>query len=220
MLWGRQHKAGSWSWRGSRRPRGTSCPSSTTCWRTERCSWRTDASWCRLSATTSCCRSEQHSLTWCTAAECTHSYLLHGAVSAWIFTPEQWSFSLLLHAVPVFPLPINTFSRSVEWRVGVLYLDVLQEHTKEELDVWKIVRVSEDFRVIALGLPVPKYKGNPLDPPLRSRFQARDIYHLPFKVSPGIHRLLNTNRIKHGGGGGFGRRRQCDLLLSHPHHTL
>nr|XP_061799830.1 von Willebrand factor A domain-containing protein 8-like [Nerophis lumbriciformis] len=61
------------------------------------------------------------------------------------------------------------------------YDKLLQEHTKEELDAWNIVRVSEDFRVIALGLPVPKYKGNPLDPPLRSRFQARDIYYLPFK---------------------------------------
>uniref|UniRef100_UPI0037E9A655 von Willebrand factor A domain-containing protein 8 n=1 Tax=Semicossyphus pulcher TaxID=241346 RepID=UPI0037E9A655 len=61
------------------------------------------------------------------------------------------------------------------------YDKLLQDHTKEELDSWKIVRVSEDFRVIALGLPVPKYKGNPLDPPLRSRFQARDIYYLPFK---------------------------------------
>ncbi|XP_051999049.1 von Willebrand factor A domain-containing protein 8 [Xyrauchen texanus] len=58
---------------------------------------------------------------------------------------------------------------------------LLEEHSKEELDAWKIVRVSEDFRVIALGLPVPRYKGNPLDPPLRSRFQARDIYYLPFK---------------------------------------
>ncbi|XP_034741708.1 von Willebrand factor A domain-containing protein 8 [Etheostoma cragini] len=61
------------------------------------------------------------------------------------------------------------------------YDKLLQEHTKDELDSWKIVRVSEDFRVIALGLPVPKYKGNPLDPPLRSRFQARDVYYLPFK---------------------------------------
>ncbi|CAN9498551.1 unnamed protein product [Ophioblennius macclurei] len=61
------------------------------------------------------------------------------------------------------------------------YDKLLQEHSKEELDGWKIVRVSEDFRVIALGLPVPKYKGNPLDPPLRSRFQARDVYYLPFK---------------------------------------
>ncbi|CAL8266675.1 unnamed protein product [Lota lota] len=61
------------------------------------------------------------------------------------------------------------------------YDKLLQEHTKVELDAWQIVRVSENFRVIALGLPVPKYKGNPLDPPLRSRFQARDIYYLPFK---------------------------------------
>ncbi|RNA15401.1 von Willebrand factor A domain-containing 8 [Brachionus plicatilis] len=35
-----------------------------------------------------------------------------------------------------------------------------------------LLRVHEDFRVIAIGLPVPKYKGNLLDPPLRSRFQA------------------------------------------------
>ncbi|XP_028846499.1 von Willebrand factor A domain-containing protein 8 [Denticeps clupeoides] len=61
------------------------------------------------------------------------------------------------------------------------YDKLLEEHSKEELDSWKIVRVSEDFRVIALGLPVPRYTGNPLDPPLRSRFQARDIYYLPFK---------------------------------------
>ncbi|KAM8976160.1 von Willebrand factor A domain-containing protein 8 [Pelodytes ibericus] len=61
------------------------------------------------------------------------------------------------------------------------YDKLLQEHSRNELDAWKIVRVSEDFRVIALGLPVPKYSGNPLDPPLRSRFQARDIYYIPFK---------------------------------------
>ncbi|XP_015414935.1 PREDICTED: von Willebrand factor A domain-containing protein 8 [Myotis davidii] len=61
------------------------------------------------------------------------------------------------------------------------YDKLLKDHTKAELDAWKIVRVSENFRVIALGLPVPRYSGNPLDPPLRSRFQARDIYYLPFK---------------------------------------
>uniref|UniRef100_A0A8D0GPI5 von Willebrand factor A domain-containing protein 8 n=1 Tax=Sphenodon punctatus TaxID=8508 RepID=A0A8D0GPI5_SPHPU len=61
------------------------------------------------------------------------------------------------------------------------YDKLLQEHSKAELDAWKLVRVSEDFRVIALGLPVPRYSGNPLDPPLRSRFQARDVYYLPFK---------------------------------------
>jgi len=59
---------------------------------------------------------------------------------------------------------------------------VSQDYTQEELDGWKLVRVHEDFRVIALGLPVPRYPGNPLDPPLRSRFQARHIQPIPFKV--------------------------------------
>lgn len=44
------------------------------------------------------------------------------------------------------------------------------------------MRVSEEFRVIALGLPVPKYAGNPLDPPLRSRFQARDVSPPTYQV--------------------------------------
>ncbi|KAJ7392629.1 von Willebrand factor A domain-containing protein 8 [Desmophyllum pertusum] len=61
------------------------------------------------------------------------------------------------------------------------YDALLKEHSEQEMDAWKLVRVSEDFRVIALGLPVPRYHGNPLDPPLRSRFQARDIHLLPFK---------------------------------------
>jgi hypothetical protein len=52
------------------------------------------------------------------------------------------------------------------------------------MDTWKLVRVDEDFRVIALGIPVPRYIGNPLDPPLRSRFQARDVSNLTFKVGP------------------------------------
>uniref|UniRef100_A0A673VZ52 von Willebrand factor A domain containing 8 n=1 Tax=Salmo trutta TaxID=8032 RepID=A0A673VZ52_SALTR len=73
------------------------------------------------------------------------------------------------------------------------YDKLLTEHTKEELDAWQIVRVSEYFRVIALGLPVPRYKGNPLDPPLRSRFQARDIYYLPFKDQLEILYVVGPN---------------------------
>ncbi|XP_021936474.1 von Willebrand factor A domain-containing protein 8 isoform X2 [Zootermopsis nevadensis] len=61
------------------------------------------------------------------------------------------------------------------------YDKLLKEYSKEELDQWHLVRVSEDFRVIALGIPVPRYLGNPLDPPLRSRFQARDISGHTFK---------------------------------------
>ena len=36
-----------------------------------------------------------------------------------------------------------------------------------------LLRCHPDFRVICVGLPVPPYRGQPLDPPLRSRFQAR-----------------------------------------------
>lgn len=61
------------------------------------------------------------------------------------------------------------------------YDKLLEDHTKDELDQLKLVRVSERFRVIALGHPVPRYKGNPLDPPLRSRFQSRDVHTPTFK---------------------------------------
>ncbi|XP_017778440.1 PREDICTED: von Willebrand factor A domain-containing protein 8 [Nicrophorus vespilloides] len=55
------------------------------------------------------------------------------------------------------------------------YDKLLEKFSKDDLEKWKLVRVDEGFRVIALGLPVPRYRGNPLDPPLRSRFQARDV---------------------------------------------
>eukprot|EP00048_Salpingoeca_helianthica_P001847 m.52144 g.52144 ORF g.52144 m.52144 type:complete len:1852 (-) comp11758_c0_seq1:56-5611(-) len=48
-------------------------------------------------------------------------------------------------------------------------------NTAAELERWRLVRVHDEFRVIALGLPVPRYPGHPLDPPLRSRFQARVV---------------------------------------------
>lgn len=31
-----------------------------------------------------------------------------------------------------------------------------QEHGKEMLDKWKLERVDENFRVIALGIPIPR----------------------------------------------------------------
>uniref|UniRef100_F6QXZ7 von Willebrand factor A domain-containing protein 8 n=1 Tax=Ciona intestinalis TaxID=7719 RepID=F6QXZ7_CIOIN len=78
------------------------------------------------------------------------------------------------------------------------YDQLLQDHSKKTLDDWQLVRVSENFRVFALGLPVPKYRGHPLDPPLRSRFQARDVYHLGFsdqleelyKTAPSVNETL------------------------------
>ncbi|VDM40573.1 unnamed protein product, partial [Toxocara canis] len=59
--------------------------------------------------------------------------------------------------------------------------DALVEEMGEELiREKKLERVSEDFLVIALGLPVPPFKGHTLDPPLRSRFQCRHIGSIPF----------------------------------------
>jgi hypothetical protein len=53
---------------------------------------------------------------------------------------------------------------------------LLKTHDRAHLtDTLRLVRVHEGFRVIALGVPVPPFPGNPLDPPLRSRFQARHI---------------------------------------------
>ena len=46
----------------------------------------------------------------------------------------------------------------------------------------RLIRVSPRFRVIAVGVPAPPFPGNPLDPPLRSRFQARHIERVPTGV--------------------------------------
>lgn len=51
-------------------------------------------------------------------------------------------------------------------------------HSPEEIARLKLVAVHPRFQVIALGLPVPKFEGNALDPPLRSRFQARNVGQL------------------------------------------
>lgn len=63
------------------------------------------------------------------------------------------------------------------------YDKLLKDHGKEALNKWGLERVSENFRIIAIGLPVPKYRGAPLDPPFRSRFQARDVTGLSYAVS-------------------------------------
>lgn len=55
------------------------------------------------------------------------------------------------------------------------YAELLKSEGREALDKLNIVPVSARFRVIALGLPTPTFTGHPLDPPLRSRFQARNV---------------------------------------------
>ena len=72
-----------------------------------------------------------------------------------------------------------------------IYRFYLKEHGIDEVSKWRLVRVDENFRVIALGLPVPKYVGQPLDPPLRSRFQARDVATIGYGVSAFLLMHLN-----------------------------
>ena len=55
-------------------------------------------------------------------------------------------------------------------------INKLVEEHGETID--RLVPVSDDFRVIALGLPVPPFPGRTLDPPLRSRFQSRFVDEL------------------------------------------
>ncbi|TFK52963.1 hypothetical protein OE88DRAFT_1733940 [Heliocybe sulcata] len=44
---------------------------------------------------------------------------------------------------------------------------------KQDRDMF--IPAHRDFRVVAIAAPVPPYKGYPLDPPFRSRFQARFV---------------------------------------------
>ncbi|KAG1089899.1 hypothetical protein G6F42_019849 [Rhizopus arrhizus] len=59
----------------------------------------------------------------------------------------------------------------------------------------KFEKVSPRFLVFALGLPVPPYVGYPLDPPLRSRFQSRDVKSPEFKSQ--VDQMLNLSKNKH-----------------------
>ncbi len=50
-----------------------------------------------------------------------------------------------------------------------------QEEAQQKDGASRFIPVHPNFRVIATGVPVPPYRGYPLDPPFRSRFQARWI---------------------------------------------
>ncbi|KAG0082211.1 von Willebrand factor A domain-containing protein 8, partial [Linnemannia elongata] len=63
----------------------------------------------------------------------------------------------------------------------------------ETMEKHKLVKVSDTFTVIALGLPVPQYVGHPLDPPLRSRFQSRDVKAPGFESQMQQLRALGPN---------------------------
>jgi hypothetical protein len=64
------------------------------------------------------------------------------------------------------------------------YDSLLSTHGEDRLLEWNLVRCHEDFRVLALTLPVPPHFGSPMDPPLRSRFQALGTIFFLITSSP------------------------------------
>ncbi|KAJ3411077.1 hypothetical protein HDV05_002776 [Chytridiales sp. JEL 0842] len=65
------------------------------------------------------------------------------------------------------------------------YASLLRTHSDSQLQNLNLLSASPHFRVIGLGLPVPPYPGNALDPPFRSRFQVRYISD-PSVTTPGV----------------------------------
>jgi len=88
------------------------------------------------------------------------------------------------------------------------YDALVKEIGLEEMNRRRLERVSENFQIVALGLPVPPYVGHALDPPLRSRFQGRvvdvpidlmgldrirvDNYHMSYDSMEGITKQLEA----------------------------
>ena len=64
---------------------------------------------------------------------------------------------------------------------------------KHDETVDRLVPVAENFRVIALGLPVPPFPGRTLDPPLRSRFQSRFVEEL--SVNDALTSIFTSGQI-------------------------
>ncbi|KAK6745050.1 hypothetical protein RB195_011638 [Necator americanus] len=79
------------------------------------------------------------------------------------------------------------------------YDKLKNNYTPDQLRAMGIERVSERFHVIALGLPVPKFPGNSLDPPLRSRFQCRTVPEPSFestrRLCSGLAPNVSSNSI-------------------------
>eukprot|EP01080_Neovahlkampfia_damariscottae_P004332 gene4332-7688_t len=81
-------------------------------------------------------------------------------------------------------------NREMSLEDGRLLIDI-NRYKKLQKKSSKVVPVHPDFRVIAIGLPIPPYEGNSLDPPLRSRFQSRKFDLEPVDIM--LHELKNYN---------------------------
>ena len=88
------------------------------------------------------------------------------------------------------------------------YDELLRTGSAGKLAQLKLERVHPSFRVIAISVPVPPFPGNPLDPPLRSRFQGRHVSRTPTPVlTRAIEGLLRRRR-----------RRSHQQQQQHRHH--
>lgn len=84
---------------------------------------------------------------------------------------------------------------------------LVARYSAADLAAKNIVPVSPNFLVIALGVAVPKYRGFPLDPPLRSRFQCRKVddpnpeceFELLSAVFPSISHSRRVELVKIAG---------------------
>lgn len=63
-------------------------------------------------------------------------------------------------------------AQNLEDGTHVVSSDRYQKMIERGEDTTSFIPAHRDFRVIAIGTPVPPYPGYPLDPPFRSRFQS------------------------------------------------
>lgn len=75
------------------------------------------------------------------------------------------------------------------------YDSLLSQHSRAELDALQLRRCHERFRIVAIGAPVPPFIGQPLDPPLRSRFAALRLEPLSNSARTKLaeHAMLSTS---------------------------
>lgn len=57
------------------------------------------------------------------------------------------------------------------------YQELLElQKSGKEINKWGLIKCDKNFRVIAIGLPVPPFSGAPLDPPFRFHFISLVLY--------------------------------------------
>jgi von Willebrand factor A domain-containing protein 8 len=75
------------------------------------------------------------------------------------------------------------------------YAQLDETNIKEGGEIKIFIPAHRNFRVIAIAAPVPPYPGYPLDPPFRSRFQARFVDPVGSLMALGSTVATSTNPI-------------------------